>query len=40
MDSQGRKRIVMEVGPNGAPRLSFLDAGGNVVNQILPPKAK
>lgn len=40
MDAQGKKRIVMEVGPDGTPRLSFLDAGGNVVNQILPPKEK
>jgi hypothetical protein len=40
MDAAGKKRIVMEVGADGTARLSFLDASGNVVNQILPPKSR
>lgn len=40
MDAQGKKRIVMEVGADGTPRLSFLDANGKVVNQIFPAEAK
>lgn len=38
MDAAGKKRIVMEVTADGTPRLSFLDASGNVVNQIPPQK--
>jgi hypothetical protein len=34
MDANGKKRIVIEVGPNGDPRLSFLDAEGNVISQL------
>jgi hypothetical protein len=40
MGAAGKKRIVMEVGADGTARLSFLDASGAVVNQILPPKSR
>lgn len=40
MDANGRKRIVMEVKPDGTPGLSFLDSSGKVVNQILPAKQR
>lgn len=36
MDAAGKKRIVMEVLVDGTPSLTFLDADGNVVNQMLP----
>ena len=36
MDGSGRKRIVMEVKPDGASSLTFLDENGKVVNQLLP----
>jgi hypothetical protein len=36
MDANGRKRIVMEVKPDGASSLTFLDEKGQVVNQLLP----
>jgi len=39
MDTQGRRRIVMEVKANGASSLTFLDANGRVVNQLLPSAA-
>lgn len=38
MDEKGRKRITMEVAPDGAPRLAFLDTNGKVINQIVPEK--
>jgi len=38
MDSDGKKRIVMEVGADGTPHLLFLDANGKVTNQITPLK--
>lgn len=40
MDANGKKRISMEVGADGTPRLSFLDADGKVVNQLMPAKAQ
>jgi hypothetical protein len=33
-DREGRKRIVLRVGPNGTPELRFLNAGGGVIAQI------
>ena len=36
MDGSGRKRIVMEVKPDGASSLTFLDENGKVLNQLLP----
>jgi hypothetical protein len=39
MDGSGRKRIVMEVKPDGGSSLTFLDENGKVVNQLLPPPA-
>lgn len=39
MDRQGRKRIVMEVTADGASSLTFLDANGKVLNQLLPAPA-
>lgn len=38
MDAKGKKRISMEVAADGAPRLSFLDADGKVINQLVPVK--
>jgi hypothetical protein len=35
-DSQGRRRIVMEVKADGSSSLTFLDATGKVVSQLLP----
>jgi hypothetical protein len=39
MDGSGRKRIVMEVKPDGGSSLTFLDENGKVVNQLLPSPA-
>jgi len=36
MDTNGRKRIIMEVPEQGDPSLSFLDEKGIVVRQLLP----
>lgn len=36
MDAQGRRRIVMDVKADGASSLTFLDASGKVLNQLLP----
>ncbi|HEY5566743.1 MAG TPA: hypothetical protein VIM81_05810 [Gammaproteobacteria bacterium] len=36
MDTQGRRRIVMEVKADGSSSLTFLDADGDVLNQLLP----
>ena len=36
MDSQGRRRIVMEVKADGASSLAFLDGNGKVLNQLVP----
>ena len=36
MDTQGRRRIVMEVKGDGSSSLTFLDANGKVLNQLLP----
>jgi hypothetical protein len=35
-DAHGRKRIEMQVLDDGTPSLSFYDAKGNVVNQMVP----
>ena len=40
MDGQGRKRLVMEVAESGAARISFLDANGKVLNQLVPQESK
>ena len=40
MDAKGKKRISMEVAADGTPRLSFLDADGKVVNQVMPAKVQ
>ena len=39
MDGQGRRRIVMEVKADGASSLTFVDANGKVLNQLIPPGA-
>jgi hypothetical protein len=36
MDSNGRKRSVMQVTADGAPTLNFFDENGKVVQQIAP----
>jgi hypothetical protein len=36
MDTQGRRRIIMEVQANGTSSLTFLDANGEVANRITP----
>ncbi len=36
MDTEGRKRIVMQVMKDGSANLSFLDERGKVVKQIVP----
>ena len=36
MDTQGRRRIVMEVKGDGSSSLTFLDANGKALNQLLP----
>ena len=36
MDRDGRKRIVLQVAPDGTPNISFLDANGKVVSQLGP----
>jgi hypothetical protein len=36
MDRNGRKRILLQVAPDGTPGISFLDADGKVVNQLGP----
>ena len=36
MDTQGRRRIVMEVKADGSSSLTFLDATGKALNQLLP----
>lgn len=36
MDRNGRKRILLQVVPDGTPSISFLDADGKVVNQLGP----
>ena len=36
MDRNGRKRIVLQVAPDGTSSISFLDADGKVVNQLGP----
>lgn len=40
MDSLRRRRIVIEVTADGASSLTFLDAEGRTVNQLVPPTAK
>jgi len=34
MDRNGRKRIVLQVTPDGTPSILFLDADGKVINQL------
>ncbi len=36
MDPAGRKRIVMQVGADGTPSLTFLDDKGQVLQRLLP----
>jgi hypothetical protein len=36
MDVQGRRRIVIEVKTEGFSSLTFQDANGKVLNQLLP----
>jgi hypothetical protein len=36
MDTVGRKRIVMQVGADGTPSLTFLDDKGNAIQRLLP----
>jgi hypothetical protein len=40
MDRNGRKRIVLQVPPDGTPSISFLDAAGKVVNQLGPTRSQ
>jgi hypothetical protein len=40
MDGNGRNRLVMEVPENGSPRISFLDADGKILSELVPAKAK
>jgi hypothetical protein len=40
MDRNGRKRIALQVAPDGTPSLSFLDAAGKVVNQLGPTRSQ
>ncbi|MBV8673696.1 MAG: hypothetical protein JOZ33_09710, partial [Acidobacteriaceae bacterium] len=35
-DAKGRKRIVMQVAPDGMPSLSFFDANGRLVQELAP----
>jgi hypothetical protein len=37
MDRNGRKRIVLQVTPDGTPAISFLDADGKILSQLGPP---
>jgi hypothetical protein len=37
-DANGRKRIVMEVSDKSDAGISFLDAGGKVIDQVIPGK--
>jgi hypothetical protein len=36
MDRNGRKRILLQVTPDGTPSISFLDADGKVLSQLGP----
>jgi hypothetical protein len=36
MDMQGRRRIVIEVKTEGSSSLTFQDANGKALNQLLP----
>lgn len=36
MDGSGRKRIVLQVTPDGVPSIAFLDADGKIVSQLGP----
>ena len=40
MDRNGRKRIVLQVTPDGTPSIAFLDADGKVANQLGPTSAR
>jgi hypothetical protein len=40
MDRNGRKRIVLQVTPDGTPSILFLDAEGKVVNQLGPTRSQ
>jgi hypothetical protein len=40
MDRNGRKRIVLQVTPDGTPSISFLDGDGKVVNQLGPTRSQ
>ena len=40
MDGHGKKRIVMQVGTNGDPSLTFLDQNGAVINRLAPSAEK
>jgi len=40
MDRNGKKRIMLQVAPDGSPSISFLDAEGNDVNQLGPTRSQ
>jgi hypothetical protein len=40
MDRNGRKRIVLQVAPDGTSGISFLDADGKVVSQLGPTRSQ
>jgi hypothetical protein len=37
-DTKGKKRIVMQVGPDGTPSLGFFDAEENLIQELAPKK--
>lgn len=39
MDRNGKRRIVLQVAPDGTPGILFLDADGRVVNQLGPARS-
>jgi hypothetical protein len=38
MDGAGKKRMVLQVPASGTPRMVFLDAEGNTINEFVPAK--
>jgi hypothetical protein len=40
MDRNGRKRIVLQVTPDGTPSIALLDADGKIVNHLGPARGQ
>lgn len=40
MDANGKRRIALEVTPEDAAKIEFLDSDGRVIQQLSPPKAE